>query len=338
MDDILAELAQFPSAESMEEFLMQTVIEALKSGDTALLDQLSAFIIGDESANTRFSAYLRVRVLHCLIEYTIGRLQHIEDEEEADAVLQQLYHHLWRLKWVIYALPLDVELTQEAISYFNALMQDYYDRVNLSQSPVHKTLMIQNMLMGNIEQTRHHFQQWQTIDCDDFADCEACEVSELVNYHHFIGQYEAAIATAEPILDGRLSCGEVPHITYYPAISSLIEVGQWQRASELTQQAIALIADDIDNFLFVLPLIMQVAVRLGQYEQVQRLSDQYGEQILVRGEIDQLIRLQYYFAVMRFNPRFQEQARVLAEAFDERNGNHHYLLQWQRFIDEGRVH
>src|SRR5262249_53594662 len=71
---------------------------------------------------------------------------------------------------------------------------------------------------------------------DDLSDCLACEVDARVEYHFINQEYEQGVTAAGPILRGRLSCSEVPQVTYAQLLGPLLRLN---RDAEAVQHHLA---------------------------------------------------------------------------------------------------
>ncbi|MDO5091583.1 MAG: hypothetical protein Q4D61_08550 [Cardiobacteriaceae bacterium] len=337
IDTLRAQLADMEDDAARQQAAVEAFSAAREADDEALMVDIARLVVGDDSGNEPYSKGWQMFCLQGLTEYCAERFAQAENDTAREECWYDLVECLWKYKWIVCKLPQDLQLERDDIEEYNRVMTDYYAWVQFSQSAVHKTLMLQSMWRGDVEQAREHFRQWQTLEADESADCEACEQTELVNYHHFTGAYRKAVEYAEPILCGDMHCAEVPHITYYPAIASLIEIGEWTRAAEILPRAIALIEKDINTHIGLLPPLLQLALRLGESGQARQLLDKHYDALARHFSNKPFEYLQYLMVAAAFDDDAKARAHHLAEAFDQRNGNHYYRSQLATLLQRPQV-
>lgn len=316
-------------------------IKALDAAQDAENEKLMAHIclhvIGEEAPNHLYSPDFQIACLHWLTEDCIERLNLCKTEKARQKVWQELYHCLWAYKWFIADLPLMPDMPKERIEFYNETMREYYERGELGTAMLHKCLMLQAMNIGDIEHAKMHYQEWHQIEKDDFSDCEACELNDEIHYRHFIGQYKQAVQLAQPILDGSMSCGEVPHNTYYPIIDSLIENDQWAEAETQMQKAVQLIESADETFIRLMPQLIELHIKLGCYDKALNLSEKHHDAIGKHSQNHPIISLHYLSAMAHFEEGMFVSAKTLAQdlahMYDKRNGNAYYSKRLQQLLN-----
>jgi hypothetical protein len=98
---------------------------------------------------------------------------------------------------------------------------------------------------------RELYQKWQRTKRDGMSDCTACEANYQVEYFTSLGNYEKALEAAQPILKGRLSCAEVPHVTYGTVLTPLLHLQRYDEAAELYQKGYKLVKGNQDFLMTV---------------------------------------------------------------------------------------
>lgn len=298
--------------------------QAMEDDDTATAIDVAICVIGDDEPCYDYAAGFQMHCLSWLARHHHRAYGESADESpEEDAAWEALLHTLWKFKWVVARLPYDINMTRDEITQANELMIDLYEHFLLGQAAVAKTLMHQSIKMGDIQAAKRHFTDWQQGE-NDFADCPACERDSLIQYHHFIGDYQAAVDLAAPILSGELTCAEVPHMTYEFVIDSLLRLKQDERARELLNQAIDLIFENVQERLHLLPPLIYLASKAGQKHIAKDLLDDYNDDIIAFVPNNRLYYLDYLLAVAPFNDEGLIEAQKVAAQFDQRNGNSFY--------------
>ncbi|AIL32194.1 hypothetical protein [Basilea psittacipulmonis] len=317
IDEIKAEIKPLSIAEQ-EQRLIAYFNEAIEAKEFALAEKIALLIVGEEQGQP-YRVHLR---LFCL-EYLLSRLVNGKDDSPLAKFLyhDKLMHILWRFKWVVAVLPRDFSISREEIEANIAKMKDFYEQLGgISSVPVYKVGMLQAILMGDEAKAKEYYHLWQDSPKDEeMEDCPACELSDHVYYLYFIKDYEKAVEMAVPLMNGELSCGEVPHITYSSVIFSLIELGRIQEAKKLLPKAIAAVNEQSLCILNQIPLLMEAAARLKEYEYLNEMIDRYQETIIDASDEYDILRL--FFALSLFDEETAEKTREFAKVCDERNGN-----------------
>lgn len=144
---------------------------------------------------------------------------------------------------------------------------------------------------------------------------------------------------AEPILNGTMSCGEVPHTSYYSAIYSLIQLGRIEEAKVYLAEAVTLISSEIEQFSHIMPKLAQLYTLLGDSDRAIELLKTHQEIISKVVSVNLLDLLEYLIALAPYSEEAQQDARCLAKDLDERNGNRYYQLKLEMlFLAPQSVH
>ncbi|MDK4679735.1 hypothetical protein QDY71_03795 [Kingella negevensis] len=330
---ITTEIDKIPDPRERQSTVVAIFNQAMEDRDYTTAIAICNYVIGGDERTHQFSCDWQMHCLTWLTYYWQNQFRESEKDSEAeDKAIRELMTCLWKFKWLISSLPRDINASLESIEKANQEMQEWYDIYHISPAMRHKALMEQNMLLGNVDAVREHFQKWQASEADEMNDCEACEQNGLVSYYHYIGDYAQAAKLAEPILSGKLTCGEVPHITYHAAIDSLIQIGETQRAKDTLKQAVAHIETQPEKFLHLIPQIIQLHAQLDDLETAEELLDEYNDAIFDQVQLDLQTYWHYLLAIAPFNEEALETAQNIAADFDQRNGNSYYQtqLEWRQ--------
>lgn len=340
MQSTLNNIRKIADNRERENATIELFNQALDEQNTELLREIAEFVISqNDMRNTQFSHGWQLHCLNWLTGY-YGDLWRNSKEGSAEdrKYLHELLSCLWEYKWLVGILPCDLTPSKQHIEESLGYMGQLYADFEFSPAMVHKAAMEQAMFMGNVDAAKAAFAQWQAAEKDGMNDCDACEQSSLVKYYYFIGDYARAIELAQPIVDGDLVCGEVPHVTYYAIISSLIQMNQISEAKSMLSDAIDLVMRDDDEFLYLMPQLLQLCIHLGNKEQAEHLLAQSSAQIENAVRNHHYDFLQYLIAVAPLNADALPVAQNLAKAFDERNGNRYYQNQLDLMFVEPVMH
>lgn len=327
------QLQELNSIREQQNLTVDLFNKAIEENDYETMVEIAKFVISaDDMQNKIFARGWQLHCLNWLTSHYFTHWKNAKDgSDEEESYLSELFDCLWQYKWIVSALPADIELSREDIATALEEMKNIYQDFSFSMAMIHKAAVEQAILMGDIETARTEFALWQkevhSHEDDIMNDCEACEVNSLVEYYHFIGDFKKAIELAQPILQGEISCAEVPHITYYPVIDSLIQLGEVEKAKDYFNDAVEYIRRAGDHFLFLIPKIIQLAVRLNQYDYATSLLDEFNTSVFRAIQNSSFDSLQYLIALAPFNDEALANAKSLANEFDERNGNRYYQNQ-----------
>lgn len=137
---------------------------------------------------------------------------------------------LWSYKWVLdncHAFP------QISRGQLERMLDDFQLRLERQAGSPRAALYMRwscLMHLGDLDEAEQTCGNWQRAPRDQFADCPACEQDKRVQLLIYRRQDEAALAAAQPILSGRMSCGEIPHITLAYVLEPLARLGRADEA------------------------------------------------------------------------------------------------------------
>lgn len=275
---------------------------------------------------------------------------------QADKAPDQFDPHslLWKFKWILETLPMFAQIPKQKIY---ALQEDMQRRLidnGYNLRPIHFLRWTIAMRMGELDRARDYFEQWQATTRDDMADCRACEQNKLSEYYARIGDFEQSASTAEKLLDGRMTCAEIPHFTYGHLVPTYLQLG---RVEELKDKHLAwykLIKDNeeflgpVSSQLFLMGATSQFPKAVAMFEQhtpwaIQTVNESrrftfYNAASLVfekMAKSESTIRLHMTdeFELKREDQTYdcdelanwlKQQTAELASQFDQRNGNNYY--------------
>lgn len=149
---------------------------------------------------------------------------------------------LWQSKWAMHTLPEFPHISRAQFDAVTADMAARYQRAGASQRPIHKLRCTSALEFRDPDAARAEFPLWQQAKHDWNSDCRACDADSLVDYHASLGEDEAALKAARPILRGKLQCAEVPHVTYALLLAPLVRLGMLEEAAECHRHGYKLVA------------------------------------------------------------------------------------------------
>jgi hypothetical protein len=212
--------------------------------DVALLEQ--AVRLADVQGDIPLAFEARIKLIHAatlsgnhemsLVAFTWCLSQ---TEHDPQLALRQERRLLWYYKWIIHSLAEFSTVSRQQISKSFADMTERYRKAGVGSSALTKCRMQVAFCLGDEEEFRTNRQAWLAATHEPgVSDCAACELSAAVEYELYDGEFEAAVTGAQPLIEGRLSCSEVPCLTFGLLLLPLLRLGRTEMAEQLHQQSI----------------------------------------------------------------------------------------------------
>jgi hypothetical protein len=262
---------------------------------------------------------------------------------------------LWKFKWMLEQMPNYATIDNQKIAGLQDDMARRLQQSGYSPRPVHYLRWSNAMRMGDFEKAQAEVELWKSSPRDELADCEACEEDKYIEWLGRTNQSETAVQKAEELMNGRMSCAEVPELTFGHIIRSYWRLGRvrdlkskqkrWYRRIKDNREFLAGAAE---HLLFVSATgDLPTAISMFEHH-APWISDTTNEDHKYRFYaaasvlFDKLanespdgvkVRLPKEFACFREDSRyspgelskwFRQEAESLAGQFNQRNGNEYY--------------
>lgn len=159
------------------------------------------------------------------------------------------YSLLWSYKWVLDRITSFPDINRTQIENLLLDMRTRYVAGGYSERSYHYYKAHVYAEFGELEASQAEWSIVQSMDRDEMSDCLACEQNRLVEFNAKLGDDEATIKSAEPIISGDMSCGEVPHVTITKVLFPLLRQGREKEANKLQRKGYKLIKGNRD-FLY----------------------------------------------------------------------------------------
>ncbi len=138
---------------------------------------------------------------------------------------------LWRYKWVI-ANGIDFPGISRA--RLLQMVDDFRQRSRAAgwseRTALHLRFTVERRL-GHFVAAQDWLAKVAGLSRDGLSDCLACEIDATVSFHAARGACEDAIREAAPILDGGMSCAEIPHKTHATLLECFRKTGRSEDAA-----------------------------------------------------------------------------------------------------------
>jgi tetratricopeptide (TPR) repeat protein len=138
----------------------------------------------------------------------------------------------WHFKWVVSGLRKFPEVPLER-TY--AVLDDMERRYRLGGHSMHAVYMLRWRLahhIGDAETAERWYVRWCAAPRDQNSDCRGCDPTAKVEHLASRGRDEEAIALAEPVLAGRLTCAEQPHAMLTELLLPYLRTGRLDQARD----------------------------------------------------------------------------------------------------------
>jgi tetratricopeptide (TPR) repeat protein len=150
---------------------------------------------------------------------------------------RHLHQLLWHFKYMVSGL---LEFPEVPLDRTYAVLDDMERRYRVaghSLQTVHKHRFRIANHVGDAEAAAHWYRLWQTTPRDDLSDCAGCDPTSQVGYLADTGRDAEAVALAEPVLAGRLTCTEQPQAILTALLLPYLRTGRGESARDAHREA-----------------------------------------------------------------------------------------------------
>ncbi|HWB34620.1 MAG TPA: hypothetical protein VHA75_01205, partial [Rugosimonospora sp.] len=91
--------------------------------------------------------------------------------------------------------------------------------------------------VGDLEEAAHWYRLWEEAPRDGLSDCVGCDPTGKADWLVSQGRDEEAVALAEPVLDGQLTCSEQPHGILTTLLVPYLRTGRLTEARDAHRRA-----------------------------------------------------------------------------------------------------
>ncbi len=280
--------------------------------------------------------------------WCLGQLdQHPDEFDEHDV--------LWKFKWMLEQMPNYAHIDSQKIAGLQDDMARRLEQGGYSPRPVHYLRWSNAMRMGDFDKAQAEVELWQSSQRDELADCQACEEDKYIEWLGRTDRSEAAVQKAEELMNGKLSCAEVPELTFGHIIRSYWRLGRIRDLKSKQKRWYRRIKDNreflsgaAEHLLFVsatgdLPTALAMFEhhapwiadttnedhKFRFYAATSVLFDKLATESPAGVKVQVPKELAVFRADSNYSPRdlaqwFRAEAESLAGQFNRRNGNNYY--------------
>lgn len=264
---------------------------------------------------------------------------------------------LWKYKWVAPPMSEYPDIPADRIEAMLEDMAARYRRNGANLRAVHKIRCVAALQMGRAEEAGGHFEAWRKTRADWSSDCDACDADDATRYLAAIGDDEGAMKAAKPLLSGRMSCAEVPHLTLGRVLRPLLRLGRGAEAMAEHKRGYPMVRRNRE-MLSTIAEHVEFLVLVGRAEDAKRMFERHlpwtsanpsalrtlrtlragllaVEALVAERGTSAAVRFKFpaddpdrresgRFALGELRDALRARAEALAARFDRRNGNGHH--------------
>ena len=149
---------------------------------------------------------------------------------------------MWRYKWILDHMPAYPQVSKSQIVGMQDDMTLRLLQLDCSPRPAEYFRWSNLMRMGELKQAEESHARWQELPDDWLSDCTACEAEKTAELMIRLGRDEKAMEAAEPIVQRKIGCAEIPHRTYCTILRPLMRMGKLEEASVFEAKGYRMIA------------------------------------------------------------------------------------------------
>lgn len=267
----------------------------------------------------------------------------------------------WNYKWIIDDVPSFPDVPAEQIQSLLDDLRRRYREYGVSDRTYWYYNFRLSMYMGQLDKAGECLAEFRKFKRDTMSDCSACELDEEVHYLTVLKKDAEAVKKAKPIIEGRRSCAEVPHVTLPNLLLPLHRLGREEEAAAMQERSYKLIRD---NLTFASEFGEHIGyLSIVNPQKALPLLERHLPQ--VEGHEDPLNRMLFYWnaaALLRklkrtgesfvlnlppssrfydladshdeLRVKLEQEAFATATALDRRNGNDYYNHYGQELLEE----
>ncbi len=216
---------------------LQLLEEAARMADT-LGEVEAGYKIREEIVETAsFSGFPRTALV--AFSWQLGQF-------DKDPELYDVWTLLWSYKWILGNIATFPEIERAQIDALLEDMRRRYLEFGYSDYAYHYYRFVLAIDYGELAQAEQSLNQLKQMQRDGMSDCEACEQNEFVDFWAQRQNDEETLKAAQPIMKGKMTCAEVPHVTLPKILMPLYRQGKQKEAAEYQKKSYKLIHDNTD--------------------------------------------------------------------------------------------
>lgn len=121
---------------------------------------------------------------------------------------------LWEYKWMAGAARRNVNISREQVESIMEDLKIRLERNGYTSRGYYSIMIYWNLFIGDIDKAKEFLQLRDNTPRDRMSNCPACELDTKVELELINGNFDKAIATADDLINKKLTCGVMPLVTF----------------------------------------------------------------------------------------------------------------------------
>lgn len=171
----------------------------------------------------------------------------LSDFDRTPAPHHERYTHelMWHFKTVIGSLVSFPDVPLDRTRTVLDDMDRRYREAGHSPQAIYKLRHMLARSTGDADGAEEWYRRWVTAPRDELSDCGGCDPSAQADYLVEQGRDEEAVALAEPVLAGYLSCSEQPQGVLTALLVPYVRTGRIEQAADAHRRAYRLLRPNL---------------------------------------------------------------------------------------------
>ena len=167
------------------------------------------------------------------------------DRDPAPFHARTQHQLFWHFKYMVSALTKFPEVPLARTYAVLDDMERRYREGGHSLQAVHKHRYVVARHVGLDDEADALYERWNTTPRDQLSDCAGCDPSSQVTYLSSRGRDEEAVALAEPVLAGQLTCNEQPQTILRGLMVPYLRTGRLEEAADAHRRSYRLMRGNL---------------------------------------------------------------------------------------------
>lgn len=305
--------------------------------------------------NKNMENIIRCHLKLCMTEVFLGHdvesMNHLfwSFENMTEEIINEsdiYYDLMWNSKYIT-ALVTLLFYDKDAIKEIFEWIKGLYEANNEELKPIYGILIHYHYYGLDLGYDMEDiFNKWKKEDNEFFDDCDACLKDSEINYYLKEKNYEKAFSLAEDFDKEKISCEEVPALTYSNLLYPLVKESKFAKADKYYKEAYKLCKNDLNLISGIIKIIEYLSIvdvekafeiyveNINLFDQIETeyglLELCFADYILFTGlskKSAQVIipfnKKTEYYNTNELASNFRNKYQEIVEKFDERNDNNY---------------
>jgi hypothetical protein len=157
---------------------------------------------------------------------------------------------LWRMKWVVGALPKFPEIELATIHQMLDDMERRFAEFGGSLQPVVGKRRMVALQTGDFAAAAAAHKKFMRMPRTFLSDCHACELDALAGYWMDIGKTALGVRKAEELIHSGMGCARIPDCTYGDVLLPMVKMGRAADAMKYHKKGYPLIRRNVGDLWY----------------------------------------------------------------------------------------